>query len=68
MNESNKYFYYRNKKISKNKIYIEILFGDKNIGERINIKFKHLSKKNIPFKKYLFLSSSFKKLKIDHLI
>ena len=55
------------KKYQKNKIYIEILFGDKNIGERINIKFKHLSK-NIPFKKYLFLSSSFKKLKIDHLI
>ena len=64
INNSNKKFYFRNKKKVNNKIYMEILFGDANIGKKINRKLKFLSKKKIPYKSYLSLNKEFKELKI----
>ena len=43
---------------------MEILFGDANIGKKINRKLKFLSKKKIPYKSYLSLNKEFKELKI----
>ena len=67
INNSNKKIYFRNKKKENNKIYLEILFGDENVDKIINKRFKYLSKKKFPFKRYLHLNKKFKELKIKDL-
>ena len=66
ISNSNKYFFYRNKKKLGKKIYIEILFGDKNLGMEINNQLSMLSKikKIKTLSKYLSLNKKFQELKI----
>jgi hypothetical protein len=64
---SNKYFFYRNKSKIGNKLYLEIIFGKKNLGVKINkslniLKYK---KKISSYKKYLSLNQKFKKLDLN---
>lgn len=66
ISNSNKYFFYRNKKKLGKKIYIEILFGDKNLGMEINNQLSMLSKikKIKTLSKYFSLNKKFQELKI----
>jgi|TARA_B110000003_G_C16497469_1_gene476041 hypothetical protein len=61
---SNKHFFYRNKKKIGKKIYIEILYGDKNLGKAINNQLYAFSKikKIKAFAKYLSLNTKFRQL------
>ena len=62
---SNKHFFYRNKKKLGKKLYIEFIFGDKNLGKAINDKLNLLAKtkKINVIRKYLSLNKNFRKLK-----
>lgn len=68
LNESNKCFFYRNKKKIRNKIYFEILFGNEKTANEINKKLHIIfkNKKNSRIKKYLFLKQRFERLKLSH--
>ena len=68
INNSNKKFYYRNKKKLGDKLYLEVLFGKKGLDKEINnqlLNFKK-NKKNISFRNYLSLDNKFEELKISH--
>ncbi len=43
LEKSNKHFFYRNKKKIGNKLYLEVLFGNRNLGKRINNKLDYFS-------------------------
>ena len=64
LEKSNKYFFYRNKKKIGNKLYLEVLFGNRNLGKRINNKLAYFSKnKKIKiFSGYLCLTKKFREL------
>jgi hypothetical protein len=64
LEKSNKYFFYRNKKKIGNKLYLEVLFGNRNLGKRINNKLTYFSKnKKIKiFSRYLCLTKKFREL------
>ena len=66
---SNKCFFYRNKKRVGKRLYLEILFGEKYLDKIINNKLLNLSKKKLDknLKKKLFLSIKFKELKCAYL-
>jgi hypothetical protein len=64
LEKSNKYFFYRNKKKIGNKLYLEVLFGNRNLGKRINNKLAYFSKsKKIKIlSRYLCLNKKFREL------
>ena len=63
---SKKNFFYRNKKKIGKKIYLEVLFGDKNLGNKINNHLSNFSKtKNKILKKHLSLHKKFHVLKLS---
>ena len=61
---SNKYFFYRNKNKVGDKLYIEVLFGDKGLDKDINSQLIYFSRnnQNKSFRKYLSLNKIFMNL------
>lgn len=66
---SNKYFFYRNKKKIGDKLYLEVLFGEKGLDKEINSQLIYFSKnnQNKNFRKYLSLNKKFYELNITSL-
>ena len=61
---SNKYFFYRNKKKIGKKLYFEVVFGEKNLAKKINTDLISISKNrkfNI-YKNFLSLNKKFQRL------
>ncbi len=69
LKSSNKNFFYRNKKKIGSKIYLEIIFGDKNLDKKINTLLGNLLKHNKikEYGKYLSLNKNFQLLNFNHL-
>ena len=68
LKNSNKHFFFRNKKKIGSKIYLEIIFGNKDLSKKINdklIKFS-MNKKSKVLNKYLSIENKFKKLTANH--
>lgn len=69
LKKSNKSLFFRNKKKIGKKIYLEIIFGEKNLDKKINsdLLFFSKNKKCQLFKKYLSINKKFKELKVNNL-